>query len=192
MKAQTVYENLDFERGVDPKQAIGLGRSALLKQFSDEHSSDINNPYLFGRDLGDFTDLKIIEYYLDLIDNKDPFIEPDKSIPYTIGDGLFEIMIRLVDYSLGIGFFDPLAGLRGTQLADVQEHLKKIILRIYNHPEFDQDRYWKNLYWDFLRKRKFNLNKKYYTVLKPLFQHPEIFSKLTSNNKKKIKDILES
>jgi hypothetical protein len=33
MKAQFVYESLDFERGRDPKEAMGIGREAILNDI---------------------------------------------------------------------------------------------------------------------------------------------------------------
>ena len=34
MKAQLVYENLDFERGGDPKKTLNVGTENILKKFS--------------------------------------------------------------------------------------------------------------------------------------------------------------
>ena len=36
MKAQFVYENIEFERGLEPKQALSLGRRALIKKWFDD------------------------------------------------------------------------------------------------------------------------------------------------------------
>ena len=36
MKAQTVYERLNFERGQDPKYSIGIGKKALIDKWFEK------------------------------------------------------------------------------------------------------------------------------------------------------------
>ncbi len=40
MKAQFIYENLDFERGIDPKHSIGIGKRALIDRWFEEWAPD--------------------------------------------------------------------------------------------------------------------------------------------------------
>jgi hypothetical protein len=40
MKAQFVYENLNFERGVDPKHSMGIGKKALIKKWFEKWAPD--------------------------------------------------------------------------------------------------------------------------------------------------------
>lgn len=48
MKAQFVYENLDFERGQDPKTSMGIGSVATIVQRAKDQGYDVdkNNPDL--------------------------------------------------------------------------------------------------------------------------------------------------
>ena len=36
MRAKTVYENMRFERGQDPKTSMGIGKRALIKKWFDD------------------------------------------------------------------------------------------------------------------------------------------------------------
>jgi len=36
MRAKFVYENMRFERGKDPKSAMGIGKRALIKKWFDD------------------------------------------------------------------------------------------------------------------------------------------------------------
>jgi len=36
MRAQTVYENIEFKRGRDPKVVLGIGKAAQIKQWFEK------------------------------------------------------------------------------------------------------------------------------------------------------------
>ena len=59
MKAQFIYERLNFERGQDPKYSIGIGKIALIKKWFDEWAPD--KIYKIDKDLN-----IEVEGYLDL------------------------------------------------------------------------------------------------------------------------------
>ena len=49
MKAQFVYENMDFERGQDPKETIGIGKKAQIDEWFEEWAPDAE--YVINPDL---------------------------------------------------------------------------------------------------------------------------------------------
>ena len=54
MKAKFVYENLDFERGRDPKQTIGIGKIAMLEDYEYREK--------LAKELDDFLGYKCMNY----------------------------------------------------------------------------------------------------------------------------------
>ena len=40
MRAQTVFENIEFQRGRDPKQALGIGKKAQIDQWFEKWDPD--------------------------------------------------------------------------------------------------------------------------------------------------------
>ncbi len=96
MKAQFVYENLDFERGQDPKDAMELGRVVRVRgdRGSGEFTVRLIEPYegedkmedeeiWIAKDLADGEICYIVKYYEGHDDADqffgeiDPFIESD-------------------------------------------------------------------------------------------------------------------
>ena len=55
MKAQTVYENINFERGLDPQKSMGIGIEGQIKKYLDEYNYDLDTPGALEQILGDST-----------------------------------------------------------------------------------------------------------------------------------------
>jgi len=52
MKAQYVFENIEFERGIEPKEAMGIGRRALIEKWINSVPDLKNiNKYKIDKDL---------------------------------------------------------------------------------------------------------------------------------------------
>jgi len=41
MRAQTVYENIEFQRGRDPKRTLGIGRRVLIEKWFEEWAPEV-------------------------------------------------------------------------------------------------------------------------------------------------------
>ena len=109
MKAQFVYERLNFEKGQDPKHSIGIGKIALIKKWFDEWAPD--NAYKIDKDLN-----IEVEGYLDL-ENTNITSLPD-NLRVERGLYLRKTKITSLPDNLRVGGFLDLENTKITSLPD--------------------------------------------------------------------------
>jgi len=89
LQAKFVYESLDFERGLEPKKAMGIGKRAYINKLDKETDWGYKVPSDFREDIWDIlkynnhlikisniTDIRGISSYISLNDTGEPYNNP--------------------------------------------------------------------------------------------------------------------